>query len=50
MLQDTEHEVIDLQGQIDIINASEVMDPATKGRLEKIEVYINGSFEDLKIF
>ncbi|KAJ8438702.1 hypothetical protein Cgig2_011885 [Carnegiea gigantea] len=50
LLQETEGEVIDLQGQIDIINATKVMDATTKASLEKTEVYIKTSFEDLKNF
>ncbi|KAJ8430854.1 hypothetical protein Cgig2_003784 [Carnegiea gigantea] len=50
LLQEAEREVIDLQGQIDILNATEVMDAATKASLEKAEAYIKESFEDLKNF
>ncbi|KAJ8430246.1 hypothetical protein Cgig2_009424 [Carnegiea gigantea] len=50
LLQEAEQEVIDLQGQIDILNATEVMDAATKASLEKAEAYIKESFEDLKNF
>ena len=50
LLQESEWEVIDSQGQIDIINSTEVMDAATKASLEKIKAYINESFEDLKNF
>jgi len=39
-----------LQDQIDIINATEVVDAATKASLEKIEAYIKESFEELKNF
>ncbi|KAJ8421805.1 hypothetical protein Cgig2_016543 [Carnegiea gigantea] len=46
----SQREVIDLQGQIDILNATEVMDAATKASLEKAEAYIKESFEDLKNF
>ncbi|KAJ8429010.1 LOW QUALITY PROTEIN: hypothetical protein Cgig2_012708 [Carnegiea gigantea] len=35
---------------IDIINATKVMDTATKGSLEKIKAYIKESFEDPKHF
>ncbi|KAJ8425748.1 hypothetical protein Cgig2_024365 [Carnegiea gigantea] len=47
---EAEHEVIDLQGQIGILNATKVMDVATKASLEKVEVYIKEAFEDLKNF
>ncbi|KAJ8435738.1 LOW QUALITY PROTEIN: hypothetical protein Cgig2_003160 [Carnegiea gigantea] len=50
LLQEVEREVIDLQGHIDILNATEVMDVATKASLEKAEAYIKESFEDLKNF
>ncbi|KAJ8430393.1 hypothetical protein Cgig2_000225 [Carnegiea gigantea] len=50
LLQEAEREVIDLQGQIDILNATEVMDASTKASLDKAEAYINESFEDLKNF
>jgi len=50
LLQETEGEVIDLQGQVDIIHATEVMDATTKASLEKTEVCIKESFEDLKNF
>ncbi|KAJ8450500.1 hypothetical protein Cgig2_002185 [Carnegiea gigantea] len=50
LLQEAEREVIDLQGQIDILNATEVMDAATKASLEKAEAYIKEFFEDLKNF
>ena len=50
LLQDIEQEVTTLQGQIDIINATEVMDVATKATLERIEAYIKESVEDLKHF
>ncbi|KAJ8425622.1 hypothetical protein Cgig2_018407 [Carnegiea gigantea] len=50
LLQEAEREVINLQGQIDILNATEVMDAATKASLEKVEAYIKESFEDLKNF
>ncbi|KAJ8434936.1 LOW QUALITY PROTEIN: hypothetical protein Cgig2_023933 [Carnegiea gigantea] len=36
--------------KIDILNATEVMDAATKASLEKAEAYIKESFEDLKNF
>ncbi|KAJ8437696.1 LOW QUALITY PROTEIN: hypothetical protein Cgig2_030718 [Carnegiea gigantea] len=38
------------QGQIDVFNAAEVMDVATKVSLEKDEAYINESLEDSKNF
>ncbi|KAJ8422179.1 hypothetical protein Cgig2_015760 [Carnegiea gigantea] len=50
LLQEAKQEVIDLQGQIDILNATEVIDAATKASLEKAEAYIKESFEDLKNF
>ncbi|KAJ8426539.1 hypothetical protein Cgig2_002059 [Carnegiea gigantea] len=50
LLHEAKREVINLQGQIDILNATEVMDVATKASLEKAETYINESFEDLKNF
>ncbi|KAJ8426572.1 LOW QUALITY PROTEIN: hypothetical protein Cgig2_022309 [Carnegiea gigantea] len=50
LLQEVEREVIDLQGQIEVLNATEVMDAATKASLEKAEAYIKESFEDLKNF
>ncbi|KAJ8446378.1 hypothetical protein Cgig2_019271 [Carnegiea gigantea] len=50
LLQEVEWEVIDLQGQIEVLNATEVMDAATKASLEKAEAYIKESFEDLKNF
>lgn len=48
LLQEVEREVIDLQGHI--INAIEVIDPATKASLEKTEAHVKESFEDLKTF
>jgi len=45
-----EREVFDLQGQIDTLNAAEVIDPATSASLEKTETYMNESFGDLKTF
>ncbi|KAJ8432645.1 LOW QUALITY PROTEIN: hypothetical protein Cgig2_011811 [Carnegiea gigantea] len=42
--------VIDLKGQIDTLNAIEVIDLATKASLEKTEAYVKESFEDLKTF
>jgi len=33
----------DLQGQIDTLNATEVIDPATKANLEKAEAYVKES-------
>ncbi|KAJ8422768.1 hypothetical protein Cgig2_013553 [Carnegiea gigantea] len=50
LLQEVEREVIDLQGQIEVLNATEVMDAATKASLEKAKAYIKESFEDLKNF
>ncbi|KAJ8445794.1 LOW QUALITY PROTEIN: hypothetical protein Cgig2_027875 [Carnegiea gigantea] len=50
LLQEVEREVIDLQGQIEVLNATEVMDAATKASLEKAEAYIKESFDDLKNF
>ncbi|KAJ8424573.1 hypothetical protein Cgig2_023569 [Carnegiea gigantea] len=50
LLQEAEREVIDLQCQIEVLNATEVMDAATKASLEKAEAYIKESFEDLKNF
>ncbi|KAJ8431916.1 hypothetical protein Cgig2_016349 [Carnegiea gigantea] len=50
LLQEAERKVIDLQGQIEVLNATEVMDAATKASLEKAEAYIEESFEDLKNF
>ncbi|KAJ8427024.1 hypothetical protein Cgig2_001047 [Carnegiea gigantea] len=50
LLQEAEREVIDLQGQIEVLNATEVMDAATKASLEKAEAYIKESFENLKNF
>ncbi|KAJ8427082.1 hypothetical protein Cgig2_008951 [Carnegiea gigantea] len=50
LLQEAEREVIDLQGQIEVLNATEVMDAAIKASLEKVEAYIKESFEDLKNF
>ncbi|KAJ8431985.1 hypothetical protein Cgig2_005914 [Carnegiea gigantea] len=49
-LQEAEQAVIDLKGQIDTLNAIEVIDPATKASLEKTEAYVKESFEDLKTF
>ena len=42
--------VIDLQGQIDTLNAIEVIDPTTKASLKKVETYMKDSPEDLKTF
>ncbi|KAJ8424349.1 hypothetical protein Cgig2_033468 [Carnegiea gigantea] len=50
LLQKVEREVIDLQGQINILNATKVMDAVTKASLDKAEAYIKQSFEDLKNF
>ncbi|KAJ8420734.1 hypothetical protein Cgig2_023006 [Carnegiea gigantea] len=47
---EAEQAVIDLKGQIDTLNAIEVIDPATKASLEKTEAYVKESFEDLKTF
>ena len=49
-LQKAEQAVIDLKGQIDTLNAIEVIDPSTKASLEKTEAYVKESFEDLKTF
>ncbi|KAJ8430152.1 hypothetical protein Cgig2_005514 [Carnegiea gigantea] len=49
-LQEAEQAVIDLKGQIDTLNAIEVIDPTTKASLEKTEAYVKESFEDLKTF
>ena len=43
-LQVVEWEVFDLQGQINTLNAAEVIDCATKARLEKTEAYVKESF------
>ena len=37
LLQVVEREVFDLQGQIDTLDAAEVIDPTTKASLEKTE-------------
>ncbi|KAJ8424352.1 hypothetical protein Cgig2_033471 [Carnegiea gigantea] len=50
LLQEAEWAVLDLKGQIDTLNAIEVIDPATKASLEKTEAYVKESFEDLKSF
>jgi len=50
LLQEGEREVIDLQGQIDIFNATKVMDATTKASLQKAEAYTKEGFEDLKNF
>ncbi|KAJ8431639.1 hypothetical protein Cgig2_001962 [Carnegiea gigantea] len=50
LLQEAEWKVIDLHGHIDIFNATEVMDLATKASLEKVQAYIKESFKDLKNF
>ena len=50
LLQEAKREVIDLQGQIEVLNATKVMNVATKASLEKAEAYIKESFEDLKNF
>ena len=44
LLQVVEREVFDLQGQIDTLNAGEVVNPATKASLEKTEAYVKESF------
>ena len=49
-LQEAEQAVIDLKGQINTLNAIEVIDPTTKASLEKTEAYVKESFEDLKTF
>ncbi|KAJ8434750.1 hypothetical protein Cgig2_001953 [Carnegiea gigantea] len=43
-------EVVDLWGQIDILNATEVMDAATKASIDKVIASIKESFKDLKNF
>ncbi|KAJ8438376.1 LOW QUALITY PROTEIN: hypothetical protein Cgig2_006294 [Carnegiea gigantea] len=48
--EEAEREVIGLRGQINTINAIEVIDPATKASLERTKSYIKESFEDLKTF
>jgi len=45
LLQVVEQEVFDLQGQIDTLNAAEVIDPATKASLEKTEAYVKNHFK-----
>jgi len=50
LLQVAGREVFDLQGEINTLNAAEVIDPATRGSLEKTETYMKESFEDLKTF
>jgi len=50
LLQEAEQEVFGLQGQIDTLNAIEVIDPSTQASLEKIEAYEKEPFEDLKTF
>ncbi|KAJ8438679.1 hypothetical protein Cgig2_011862 [Carnegiea gigantea] len=50
LLQEDELAVIDLKGQIDTLNAIEVIDPTTQANLEKTEAYVKESFEDLKTF
>ncbi|KAJ8430584.1 hypothetical protein Cgig2_001011 [Carnegiea gigantea] len=50
LLQEAEREVVNLQGQIDILNATEVMYAAIKASLKQAEAYIKESFEDLKNF
>ncbi|KAJ8453327.1 hypothetical protein Cgig2_008211 [Carnegiea gigantea] len=48
LFQEIEREVIDLQ--VHIVNAIEVIDPATKASPEKTEAYVKESFEDLETF
>ncbi|KAJ8437247.1 hypothetical protein Cgig2_004640 [Carnegiea gigantea] len=48
--QETNCEVFDLQSQIDITNATEIIDPSTKAILEKTKAYIKESFKDLRNF
>ena len=43
-------QVFDLQGQIETLNAAEVIDLATRAGLEKTEAYVKESFEDLNKF
>ena len=50
LLQAAHREVFNIQGQIDTLNAAEVIDPATRASLEKIETYIKESFEYLMTF
>ena len=50
LLQVAERELFDLQGQINTLNATEVIDPAIRASLEKTKTYVNESFEDLKTF
>ena len=50
LLQQTKCEVVDLQGQIDKINAIGVIDLTTKASLKKTETYVKESFEELKTF
>ncbi|KAJ8424444.1 hypothetical protein Cgig2_003061 [Carnegiea gigantea] len=45
LLQEIKREVIDLQGQIDKINAAKVIDLATKASLEKTEAYVKESLK-----
>ncbi|KAJ8433884.1 hypothetical protein Cgig2_004606 [Carnegiea gigantea] len=49
LLEDQQKE-LSSQGQIEVLNATEMMDAATKASLEKAESYIKESFEDLKNF
>ncbi|KAJ8425953.1 hypothetical protein Cgig2_016233 [Carnegiea gigantea] len=46
-LGEVDSSIIDWKGQIDSLNAIEVIDPATKASLEKTEAYVKESFEDL---
>ncbi|KAJ8425239.1 hypothetical protein Cgig2_014338 [Carnegiea gigantea] len=49
LLEDQQKE-LSSQGQIEVLNATEMMDAATKASLEKAESYIKESFEDPKNF
>ena len=44
LLQAVEREVFELQGQMDIVNFGEVVDPPMKASLEKTEAYVKESF------
>ncbi|KAJ8422680.1 hypothetical protein Cgig2_000898 [Carnegiea gigantea] len=48
LLSEIEQEIIDLQGQINKINATKMMDATTKASLEKIKAFIKESFQDFK--
>ncbi|KAJ8431972.1 hypothetical protein Cgig2_026998 [Carnegiea gigantea] len=50
LLQETKHEVINVQCHIDIINPTNVTDSTTKASLEKTEAYIKENFEHLRTF